>query len=67
MEASGMSGHYCKHCDAFHCEIHNGTGEPLDFRGYCYRKRKAVDADDFCNDFKIAKWCAKKERESIQS
>jgi hypothetical protein len=51
--------HYCKTCAHFRCEVMRGNGEPLEDRGECFRSKTAckhVDADDWCNQFTVAKW-----------
>ena len=55
--------HYCKTCAHFACEVMRGD-EPLEDRGTCNRSRTAcknVAADDYCNQYTIAKWAKESE------
>ncbi len=56
--------HYCKTCAHFSCEVVRGDGAPLEERGECHRSKTAcknVEADDFCNQYAVAKWAKKSE------
>lgn len=58
--------HYCKTCAHFACEVMRGNGEPLENRGTCSRSssraaRINVSADDYCNQYTIAKWAKESE------
>ena len=56
--------HYCKTCAHFSCEVMRGNGEPLEDRGLCVRSKAArirVEADDWCNQYAVAKWAKESE------
>lgn len=50
----------CRNCAHFQCEVMQGDGKPLEDRGECFRNgssvRRFVEADDWCNQWRIAKW-----------
>ncbi len=58
--------HECKSCMWFHGEVMTCDGEVVEDNGICMdpkAHRGAVEADDWCVNFALAKWAKRREAE----
>lgn len=57
----------CARCRSFGNDLVSGDGRPMEWTGTCYcpGRRKRVEADDLCPDWKRARWSEEELRQTL--